>query len=105
MAGVVDNDAASSAQSKRVDGEMARLWGVWGELGHIGGERGRSDGSGSVSCRFWVFVRGPGWGRRQDSVVVDGRVDGDVAVVPCTLREMGDGGMCCGVLGQLLDRR
>jgi hypothetical protein len=66
------------------DTETARLRGVWGELGGWNAFRGCSEGSSSVSRRFWVVVCGSEWDRVGNSAVIDKRVDDNAAVMSCS---------------------
>jgi hypothetical protein len=61
-------------------GGTTRFGGIWGKLGGWDKAWGCSDESSVVFRCFEVAARGPEWGRAGGSVVIDGRVLGDVAV-------------------------
>jgi hypothetical protein len=75
-----DGWVSSSGAGETGGGETARLRGVCGELSGWGAFPGCSSGSRYVLCHFSAAARGLERGRAGDSVVVDRRVDGGVAV-------------------------
>jgi hypothetical protein len=78
--GAVGNNAASSAQSKRVGGgETVRFGGFWDELGCWDSFRGCPDGSPGVFRPSRAVVRGPERGRAGGLAVLDRYVVDDVA--------------------------
>jgi hypothetical protein len=98
----------STAVKDGGNGGTARLGPSWAELGWMGSERGCSE-SGSVFRCSRDVVRGPEWGGAGGTAIIDGHVDGDVAMVWRGSRwgtgVWGSGRGELGGLGRVLDRR